>query len=345
MFLKRFVYVLVSAALVASVLLAARVPLVSGQDQPKIAVSMTLYEKNPVLASEGAQAWESAGQWNPSVILDQDVFHMFYLGCENDVCAVGYATSDDGLTWTRYENNPVFMPDEAVAPAGGVSHTKAYLDGDTWVILFVPALQKNSFAGVVLRATAPDPTGPWTVDPEPVLTASTILEWDNTGYFVHSVVPTDEGYALYYSPANAGGDIGLATSPDGIHWTKYDDPATTDSRHVVSDPVLTSSRNLANWDAMYIAGSIVHRSDSGWEMFYGGLHLFGQPYSIGYATSEDGIIWTPYEGNPVLQQEGTAYDLAPDSLAVVDGTYYLYYNYTVDNIGSIGVATGTVTRE
>lgn len=340
---KRVFFVLLIVVLAAMSLLAVRVPLAGGQDASGIKINLTPYEGNPVIGSDGAQAWESDGWTVPSVILDQGVFHMLYVGCTAGVCEVGYATSEDGLTWSRYENNPVFVPDESVAPANGVTHMKAFLDGDTWVILFVSRLQKYMFAEIVLRATAPDPTGPWTVDPEPVLMAGEVLEWDNTGLYIHSVLPTDEGYVLYYSPANMTGNIGMATSSDGIHWTKYDDPATTDSRHKASDPVFEKSNDPNAWDATYIAGSMVIQSDSGWEMFYLGVHSWGQPFTVGYATSEDGITWTPYENNPVLSQEGV--DFEPASLVVVDDTYYLYYNYVVLNAGCIGVATGTVTRE
>ncbi len=158
----------------------------------------------------------------------------------------------------------MFVPDETVAPAGGILHGKVYLDGDTWVMLFVPALQKYQFAGVILRATAPDPTGPWTVTPEPVLTAGSVLEWDSGGLFMHSFLPTDDGYALYYHPFRSG--IGMATSPDGIAWTKYDDPTTTNTLYANSDPVFLDSEDSQAWDSWYISGSMVRRTEDGWEM-------------------------------------------------------------------------------
>ena len=334
---------LVAITLVAVILGVGRTPLVRSQGESNITVNLTPYEGNPVVGSVGAQSWESGYWWNPSVIYEQGIFHMLYMGCTSDnECAVGYATSADGLTWTRYENNPVFLPDETVSPAGGVMHMKAFLDGDTWVMLFVPALQKAVFATVIMRATAPAPTGPWTIDPEPVLKAGTILEWDHGGIYVHSVVPAESGYMLYYSPANAEGNIGLATSPDGIHWTKFDDPTTTDSRHEKSDPVFTKDQDLKAWDSLYIAGSTVLHDESGWEMFYVGLRSWSEVYSVGFAISENGITWTRVGNAPVLVQEGGP---ATDSLVVIDGIYYLYYAYGTDQIAYIGVATGTVTRE
>jgi hypothetical protein len=51
-------------------------------------------------------------------------------------------------------------------------------------------------------------------------------------------------YLLWYEGEPPGssirGDIGLATSADGLAWTKHDDPATTDAELAVSDPVITT---------------------------------------------------------------------------------------------------------
>lgn len=39
-------------------------------------------------------------------------YRMWYSGGEqNEPNAIGYATSPDGLTWTKNETNPVFSPD------------------------------------------------------------------------------------------------------------------------------------------------------------------------------------------------------------------------------------------
>jgi predicted GH43/DUF377 family glycosyl hydrolase len=329
------------AVFVGVIAALAIVPLAGAQEGPNVTVSLTPYEGNPILCTEGAQAWERDTWDTPSVIVDEaGLFHMFYVGHTGDVAYVGYATSEDGLIWNRYEGNPVFVPDETVAPAGGILHGKVYLDGDTWVMLFVPALQKYQFAGVILRATAPDPTGPWTVTPEPVLTAGSVLEWDSGGLFMHSFLPTDDGYALYYHPFRSG--IGMATSPDGIAWTKYDDPTTTNTLYANSDPVFLDSEDSQAWDSWYISGSMVRRTEDGWEMLYGGTDSDIHPNSVGYATSEDGITWTRLGETPVLSSEG---GFAPDSLVVVDDTYYLYYNYMVDTHGCVGLATGTITRE
>jgi hypothetical protein len=287
------------------------------------------------------------------------MFHMLYLGWTNESghvhAAVGYATSEDGLNWTNYESNPVFVPDQSVAPQGMLSLC-VMLDGETWVMYFDQFKGAYSPSKTILRATAPSPAGPWTVDAEPVaLAPGGISDWDWFPPAVESVLHTDTGYILYYVPIVAinadgisygGGGIGRATSPDGITWTKYNDPATTTGDYAVSDPVFTNNPDDQAWDSSHVGAPVVRFSEDGWEMFYYGYS--GLWYSIGYATSEDGITWTRYRDAPIVSAPETGF--GPGSVAVLDGTYYLYYGFSEASSwpqigGQIGVATGTVTRQ
>jgi predicted GH43/DUF377 family glycosyl hydrolase len=66
----------------------------------------------PVLSSE--KSWEKVAVMCPHVLWDEQakLFRMWYSGGEqNEPNAIGYATSSDGLTWTKHEANPIFVPD------------------------------------------------------------------------------------------------------------------------------------------------------------------------------------------------------------------------------------------
>jgi len=80
------------------------------------------------------------------------------------------------------------------------------------------------------------------------------------------------------------GQIGYATSPDGVIWTRYS-----------ANPVLSFGTG-GTWDAAYIGSPNVVKVGSQFHMWYRG----GIAGGIGYATSPDGIIWTKYAGNPVI---------------------------------------------
>jgi predicted GH43/DUF377 family glycosyl hydrolase len=68
----------------------------------------------PVLTPEAP--WEKGAVMNPNVVWDERLrlFKMWYCGGDNyEPDAIGYATSPDGLHWTKTASNPVFTPLEA----------------------------------------------------------------------------------------------------------------------------------------------------------------------------------------------------------------------------------------
>ena len=72
----------------------------------------------------------------------------------------------------------------------------------------------------------------WTKYPSPVLTRGFSGDWDEKNVLMPSVLFDGSVYHLWYVTydfvAERSEYIGYATSSDGISWTKYDDPSTTD---------------------------------------------------------------------------------------------------------------------
>ena len=80
----------------------------------------------------------------------------------------------------------------------------------------------------------------------------------------------------------------MATSPDGITWTKYNDPSTTQAPYAESDPV-PKPGNAGDWDSDAASYCCVLKKTGYFEMYYSGWN----PNSVGfgYASSVDGISW------------------------------------------------------
>lgn len=123
--------------------------------------------------------------------------------------------------------------------------------------------------------------------------------WDGNRVFRPSVIYDGSSFMMWYSGGSGGvHNIGLATSSDGITWARYaSDP------NFAPNPVLTVGSS-GNWDSDSVDESWVIKEGGQYKMWYSGQHWNPdgsiQTWTIGYATSPDGIHWTKYSGNPVL---------------------------------------------
>ena len=290
------------------------------------------------------------------VVISDDLFHMFYTGIGEDIHGIGYAVSSDGLLYTKHGTNPVLQPDGEGFDAVGTGFASPLVVGDTWMLFYTGSASGEVLPGYKLAGssigltTAPEPTGPWTSG-QLVLKAGGKEEWDSGVIIPTSVFATEDGYIMYYT---GGPDptlhvkwmCGMAISPDGINWTKYDDPSTTEAPFAESDPILQPGP--ASWEPVSVHCSVL-KTDSGWEMFYEGWGplVLDSISKIGYATSEDGVSWSKYQGNPILNPQSDQAGVDNDELnhpsVVKDGSnYYLYYSYGF--LKDEGVSIGTIDK-
>lgn len=335
--------ILMIAVLVAAALLSTHISTVNGQASQPVKVEITPYEGNPILTKGGVGDWDSGFVFAGSVIYKDGLYHMFYTGGENFVVmskprAIGYATSKDGLTWTKYANNPILRMDPAISTEG-VPHAVPIVDGDMWALYFNNRVEPNE-SQFILRATASSPTGPWTIDKQPALQVGGVRDWDRV-LEINTVLRTPDQYVLYYTPKAVG--IGMATSPDGISWTKHNDPTTTKPPFANSDPVFTAGTTGA-WDSSFVMPTVLY-TDRGWEMFYDGSSDGGNTWNLGYATSPDGITWNRFGDKPVMTSP-SEYKFRLEGILVVDNQYYIYHDmFSSSTSSDIGVSIATVTYE
>ncbi len=194
--------------------------------------------------------------------------------------------------WTKYPGNPVMEPGSAV-------DWDKELIGMGSVILY-----KNHYhmwySGGRLReifrigrATSDDGIT-WTKDiNNPVLDKGPAGSWDEKMVHLPCVIVIDDTFHMWYTGYNGnnwnyGFQIGHATSPDGITWTK--DP---------KNPVLPKGSD-GTWDNSWVATLSVLFDGTKYHMWYSGCDtLVG--VKMGHATSPDGLTWTKDPSNPVFE--------------------------------------------
>lgn len=307
-----------------------------------IQLDFTWYENNPVLNKGSSGEWDSRRLMEGKVVLVDELFHMFYTAVSSDSFGIGYAASPDGFTFTKNDTNPIFQPIGEGFDANGVSQGTPLFVGDKWMLFYNAIAPGEEFNRITAGGssigltTAPEPIGPWTSGQQ-VLKTGGSGEWDSGFIFPNSIILNEDGYRMYYSagpdPDSNEMSCGMATSQDGLTWTKYNDPATTEAPFAESDPVMQPGPSA--WETLLVQCRVL-KTAKGWEMFYMGSNgrSSGRP---GYAFSTDGVRWSKYEDNPILNKPL----ISPYAIKV--GTTYYLYGHDFDS-GELIAATGTITQ-
>ena len=168
----------------------------------------------------------------------------------------------------------------------------------------------------------------------PVFTTGALGSWESSHVLGPEVKYIDGEYKMWYSGLLGAyvSEIGLATSPDGITWTRES-----------SNPVIAKGP-YGTWDDYSISGATIVYKDSTYHAWYAGddsVHL-----SIGYAISSDGITWQKYANNPVMAPAGNA-NWTPlyiwsGTVLVIDSVFHMWYSgQSANSVLQIGHATST----
>ncbi len=80
---------------------------------PETKFSLKRYEKNPIIAPNPKNAWESKATYNAAAIYEEGRFHVLYRAQgEDNTSVVGYASSRDGFDFDVRLDHPVYVPRE-----------------------------------------------------------------------------------------------------------------------------------------------------------------------------------------------------------------------------------------
>ena len=278
--------------------LSALVMLVWGAAAQENETLFQLAQEDAVIVHGPSSAFDGRYTDPGAVIVHDGVFHMFRNGFKAWPATVQivHHVSDDGINWTQTTEEPVLYTDDVpFAGVAALASGAVVAEDGTWMLyLYTWEAFSGPSNSKIALATADNPDGPWMVHAEPVLTGGPEGAWDDSGITAPRVFREDDGYVMYYS-GNGGtfGDsaIGRATSPDGVVWTKHDDPATTDELYAESDPVFVSPI-----EERFVHQPAPVQTEDGWVMIYRQMTMTpGRNMELHVATSEDGITWTPLE--------------------------------------------------
>jgi len=262
---------------------------------------------NPVLEKGPPGSWDCEEIGEPAVIKDGGVYRMWYWGYDGANGCVGYATSSDGLNWTKH---PSAVMD--IGPPGSFDDVSAtefsvLKDGSIYKMWYT-----GNDDGPIGYATSSDGIS-WTKHPSPVLYLGSPGSWDVQEIDNPSVITDGGTFLMWYGgeDTSSKSTIGYATSPDGLSWGKY-----------VGNPVLGPGLP-GSWDQSGIDCPSVIVDGSLYKMWYdSGGQGIGYAYSDIPTSAFPGWVW-------MLSGGDFGYSLNED-----DSVYFLsfwpvwYYNFT-----------------
>lgn len=209
--MARFIPIRLATLLMLLTLLAAQ------RSPPMPFGSWRRVAEAPVVAPRGS-AWESAGTFNPAVVLRGDKIVMLYRAQDKQgTSRLGYAESTDGVHFTR-RDEPVLIPTEEYEKDGGVEDPRLVQFGDRYYLTYTGYNKKDA---QLCLATSVD-----------------LIHWDRKGVIIPAnkgnwnvkwtksgaIVPEKIGgkYWMYFLGTSADNkdQAGLASSPDLLHWTE-----------------------------------------------------------------------------------------------------------------------------
>lgn len=260
---------------------------------PSILVDFKAYKSNPVFAGTGADTWDKKIRERGYILREENMYHLWYTGYTDtsEIKHLGYATSPDGLTWTRYNTNPIYaggwVEDMCVVKSDNVYYMFAEGQGDTAHMLSsTDRIHWTEQGNLDIRR----------VDGNPISKGS---------FGTPCVLKEKEIWYLFYEREDLG--IWLATSKDLKVWTNAQD-----------EPVLQMGPE--QYDQFAVAMNQVIKYNG---LYYGYYHATAfkdwHEWSTNVAVSKDLVHWKKYANNPIVGNDKSS------GILVNDGSRYRLY--------------------
>jgi predicted GH43/DUF377 family glycosyl hydrolase len=153
----------------------------------------------PVLTAE--EPWEKVAVMNPHVLWDGQtgLFKMWYCGGEQyEPNAIGYATSPDGIHWTKYPSNPIFSADPRHTWEQHKVAGCQVVQKDNWYLLFYIGYWDEDTAQIGL-ARSPNGINSWERHPANPIIAPVVNQWDGDACYKPFAIFDGAGWRLWYN--------------------------------------------------------------------------------------------------------------------------------------------------
>ncbi len=272
---------------------------------------------------------------DPGVIYDsaKNQFEMWYV--DPNVVSVKHAISLDGIQWTTNPSETILAPGaQGTIDGKGISSVSVLHVGSSYYMYYT-ALGVVSGGSDTLRicaATSSDGVKWQKYIGNPIISTGSKDSWEEMGVFLPRAWYGNGLFYIFYGGEDATQRecTGYATSPDGLHWTKYS-----------NNPVLLP--DLTGWASFNAIPAAITKKDSTYYLLYGGDTQPSSPTQIGIATSKDLNSWAKSDRNPVIPFGGPGqWDqswIGGGTLLYMNGKFmYWYVGY-----GSEGWCIGLAT--
>jgi|GEM_PF-184830 len=284
------------------------------------------YAGNPIMGPRGT-GWESYRVYNPSVIVENGIFHMLYRAEGGDGISgrIGYAWSTDGLSFTRLPD-PVLSPSESY-DIGGCEDPRVVKIGNRYYMTYTgnDPLEGGGYRtpGNICLARSEDLIH-WEKLGETVQPAHA---WNSHQIKAGALVPEKIGgyYYMFYMGENQPwrGRIGLARATDIDNVLTWED--------FLDRPIL-EPRSGNYFDSVGVEPGAVYMLGDRILLIYNGWGSSEQPdayiHRTGWAIfSKDFQLLARCE-EPIIDEyvPGTSNMIAfSESICFKDGVWYIHY--------------------
>ena len=262
---------------------------------PPELVSFTPYENNPVFGGSGTDSWDRNIRERGYILKEDDGYHLWYTGFRGDmkdpVMLLGYATSPDGIQWTRYQGNPIFteswVEDMNVIKRDSVYYMFAEgLHDVAHLLTSTDKITWTDHGSLNILQTNGQP-----LSPGPYGTPTVYIE--------------EDVWYLFYERNDEG--IWLATSHDLKKW-----------KNVQDEPVIRKGPEA--YDKFGVAlNQVIKHGDHYYGYYHGTPTEDWSVWNTNVAVSKDLVQWQKYKRNPILQENKSS------GILVHDGEKYRLY--------------------